>query len=158
MLSTPPAFILSQDQTLMFNLFASRWTIAFVFRPWFLMVTVFRFVCLDAFSFTLKEFSRLHYCLIIKVLIRCCPLFSNGEGGIWTLAPLLTTCTLSRGVPSASLVLLQITELVYHLFIYDNGEGGIRTHAPLRTNGFQDRLVMTTSIPLRVSCSSAQDI
>ena len=30
-----------------------------------------------------------------------------------------------------------------------NGEGGIRTHAPLRTNGFQDRLVMTTSIPLR---------
>ncbi|MDE6945187.1 MAG: hypothetical protein K2P66_12270, partial [Lachnospiraceae bacterium] len=27
---------------------------------------------------------------------------------------------------------------------------GIRTHAPLRTNGFQDRLVMTTSIPLRV--------
>ena len=30
-----------------------------------------------------------------------------------------------------------------------SGEGGIRTHAPLRTNGFQDRLVMTTSIPLR---------
>ena len=28
-------------------------------------------------------------------------------------------------------------------------EGGIRTHAPFRTNGFQDRLVMTTSIPLR---------
>ena len=32
-----------------------------------------------------------------------------------------------------------------------SGEGGIRTHAPLRTNGFQDRLVMTTSIPLRVA-------
>ena len=30
-----------------------------------------------------------------------------------------------------------------------NGEGGIRTHVPLRTNGFQDRLVMTTSIPLQ---------
>ena len=30
-----------------------------------------------------------------------------------------------------------------------HGEGGIRTHAPLRTNGFQDRLVMTTSIPLQ---------
>ena len=29
-----------------------------------------------------------------------------------------------------------------------SGESGIRTHAPLRTNGFQDRLVMTTSIPL----------
>ena len=34
---------------------------------------------------------------------------------------------------------------------YDSsGEGGIRTHAPLRTNGFQDRLVMTTSIPLHI--------
>ena len=31
-----------------------------------------------------------------------------------------------------------------------SGEGGIRTHAPFRTNGFQDRLVMTTSIPLRI--------
>ena len=29
-----------------------------------------------------------------------------------------------------------------------SGESGIRTHAPLRTNGFQDRLVMTTSISL----------
>ena len=34
-------------------------------------------------------------------------------------------------------------------FSIKNGEGGIRTHAPLRTNGFQDRLVMTTSIPLQ---------
>ena len=35
------------------------------------------------------------------------------------------------------------------LFFYStNGESGIRTHAPLRTNGFQDRLVMTTSISL----------
>lgn len=31
-----------------------------------------------------------------------------------------------------------------------SGESGIRTHAPLRTNGFQDRLVMTTSIPLHI--------
>ena len=31
-----------------------------------------------------------------------------------------------------------------------SGEGGIRTHAPLRTNGFQDRLVMTTSISLHI--------
>ena len=41
------------------------------------------------------------------------------------------------------------------LFIYrgnpsiPSGESGIRTHAPLRTNGFQDRLVMTTSISLQ---------
>ena len=34
-----------------------------------------------------------------------------------------------------------------------NGESGIRTHAPFRTNGFQDRLVMTTSISLHtISC------
>ncbi len=46
-----------------------------------------------------------------------------------------------------------------------SGESGIRTHAPLRTNGFQDRLVMTTSISLRIHFSvffcaslSAQDI
>ena len=32
-----------------------------------------------------------------------------------------------------------------------SGESGIRTHAPFRTNGFQDRLVMTASIPLRAS-------
>ena len=30
-----------------------------------------------------------------------------------------------------------------------SGVDGIRTHAPRRTNGFQDRLVMTASIPLQ---------
>src|SRR5699024_638710 len=35
---------------------------------------------------------------------------------------------------------------------YVTGEDGIRTHAPFRTNGFQDRLVMTTSIPLHLIC------
>ena len=97
------------------------------------------------------EFSGLHYCLFVKVheLLHS----SNGEGGIWTLAPLLTTCTLSRGVPSASWVLLH-TKLIQSIMIrrreisVSNGESGIRTHAPLRTNGFQDRLVMTTSISL----------
>ncbi len=29
-----------------------------------------------------------------------------------------------------------------------SGEDGIRTHVPVKANGFQDRLVMTTSIPL----------
>ena len=32
---------------------------------------------------------------------------TNGEEGIWTLAPLLTTYSLSRGAPSTSWVLLQ---------------------------------------------------
>ena len=42
----------------------------------------------------------------------------------------------------------------FHFLLYlcfkakESAGGGIRTHAPLRTNGFQDRLVMTTSIPL----------
>ena len=31
---------------------------------------------------------------------------------------------------------------------YQSGEDGIRTHAPVKTNGFQDRPVMTTSVPL----------
>ena len=36
----------------------------------------------------------------------------------------------------------------FFIMYLPSGESGIRTHAPLRTNGFQDRLVMTTSIPL----------
>ena len=77
-----------------------------------------------------------------------------GEGEIWTLAPLLTTCTLSRGVPSATWVLLQIAwinaVLPKYIWSYQmSGEDGIRTHVALPPNGFQDRLVMTTSIPLQ---------
>ena len=41
-----------------------------------------------------------------------------------------------------------LMKLVLSSTVAINGEGGIRTHAPFRTNGFQDRLVMTTSIPL----------
>ena len=37
-----------------------------------------------------------------------CDYIRNGEEGIWTLAPLLTTYSLSRRAPSASWVLLQI--------------------------------------------------
>ena len=36
-------------------------------------------------------------------------------------------------------------------YLSPSGESGIRTHAPFRTNGFQDRLVMTTSISLQAS-------
>ena len=34
---------------------------------------------------------------------------------------------------------------------FHGGAGGIRTHVTFRSNGFQDRLVMTTSIQLRIS-------
>ena len=106
----------------------------------------------------------------------------------------LTTYSLSRGAPSASLgtspncprfvifqnnsfrilmlfiqflssspknlvhyialsICLSSTFLVFSKTFFSNltsGESGIRTHAPLRTNGFQDRLVMTTSISLHI--------
>ena len=44
---------------------------------------------------------------------------------------------------------------------YEAERVGFEPHAPLRTNGFQDRLVMTTSIPLHVglfSCRFLSDI
>ena len=43
----------------------------------------------------------------------------NGEGGIWTLAPLLTTYSLSRGAPSATWVLLQLNKFkIYNMVKY----------------------------------------
>ena len=89
------------------------------------------------------------YRLVVKNFFLATLRFSpNGEGGIWTLAPLLTTYSLSRGAPSATWVLLQMPDQKISFF-FCNGEGGIRTHAPFRTNGFQDRLVMTASISLQ---------
>ena len=39
-----------------------------------------------------------------------------------------------------------------------SGEDGIRTHVPVKANGFQDRLVMTTSIPLHNLSIFASDV
>ena len=72
---------------------------------------------------------------------------SNGEGGIWTLAPLLTTYSLSRGAPSATWVLLQavdsfkkkLFQIKIEVLHFYSGEGGIRTHGGLTLTGFQDR-------------------
>ena len=62
------------------------------------------------------------------------------------------TYTLSRGASSANLSTSPDGSEPNIQFVQkiNGGESGIRTHAPLRTNGFQDRLVMTTSIPLQV--------
>ena len=86
-------------------------------------------------------------------------IFLSGERGIWTLAPVLPTYSLSRGAPSASWVFLQkdtyqcgICNYITQRSVF-SGEDGIRTHVPVRTNGFQDRLVMTASIPLRIGFS-----
>ena len=140
-------------------------------------LSIVLWMCLSLQTVSFKEFSRIVYvfhCSVIKVLIcspSCDSLFTishhfidvnsyflffsnkkqeNGEGGIWTLAPLLTTYSLSRGAPSATWVLLHMPDS-FRDDIFKSGEGGIRTHAPFRTNGFQDRLVMTASIPLRAS-------
>ena len=51
-------------------------------------------------------------------------------------------------------VVFRLSRTFFHLFSFStSGESGIRTHAPLRTNGFQDRLVMTTSISLHMHFS-----
>ena len=105
--------------------------------------------------------------LFSNSFFKVCRSSMSAEGGIWTLAPLLTTYSLSRGAPSTTWVLLHLVEshpakqdLVWNsapesvsiflrILSTVSGESGIRTHAPLRTNGFQDRLVMTTSISLQ---------
>ena len=56
----------------------------------------------------------------------------GAEGGIWTLAPLLTAYSLSRGAPSATWVLP-------HIYLFSGGESGIRTHGCFHIAGFQDR-------------------
>ena len=116
-------------------------------------IITFTIACQQLFYFFICcSLQQLNH--IIMYPIVCQQLFSwflidSGEGGIWTLAPLLTTCTLSRGVPSASLGTSPNKQSMV-TGLADNGESGIRTHAPLRTNGFQDRLVMTTSISLQL--------
>lgn len=62
----------------------------------------------------------------------------GGERGIWTLA--------SRKGPTP-LAGEPLQPLEY--FSKVGGGGGIRTHACFHTNGFQDRPVMATSVPLR---------
>ena len=154
MLSTPPAFILSQDQPLIKKFVnpMSEIILACIFPNhlycyWFvgsLMLSLIRRSwnsCLEFQGCHVVNFSRFLYALILSM--------SNGEGGIWTLAPLLTAYSLSRGAPSTAWVLLQYQALELSLCMKVSGERGIRTLAPFRTNGFQDRLVMTASISLQ---------
>ena len=99
-----------------------------------------------SFSFRIFRVALLFICQGAFILFQYHLVFlkiPSGEDGIWTHAPLLTTYSLSRGAPSANLGTSPNGR-------NKSGEGGIRTHVPLRTNGFQDRLVMTTSIPLHI--------
>ena len=81
------------------SLFILSYQVCFV-KNFFILSKVFPFeqlVYINSFLSLCQELFE----LIIQ---------ASGEGGIWTLAPLLTTCTLSRGVPSTSWVLLQIVD------------------------------------------------
>ena len=60
---------------------------------------------LSCFSFSSQPCVsyQMFICLSTLFLFYFLVFQTNGEGGIWTLAPLLTTYSLSRGAPSASL-------------------------------------------------------
>ena len=64
----------------------------------------------------------------------------------------LLSCESSFSITDVSLFVKNFFKLFskFNFKFLTSGESGIRTHAPLRTNGFQDRLVMTTSISLRI--------
>ena len=64
---------------------------------------------------------------------------SNGERGIWTLAPLLTTYSLSRGAPSASWVFLQAKQQSYKKNKAERV--GFEPTVPYGITGFQDQLL-----------------
>ena len=74
-------------------------------------------------------------------------LLLNGEGGIWTLAPLLTTYSLSRGAPSAAWVLLQIAKYINLMKgttvsqIFQTESVGFEPTVPFGITGFQDQLL-----------------
>ena len=67
-------------------------------------------IILSLFLFLCQHFFKTFLFLSVDRISR------NGEGGIWTLAPLLTTCTLSRGVPSASLGTSPVEYFTYSFF------------------------------------------
>ena len=81
-----------------------------MFKPFYccfglFLFWIFSFKDVQPGLFFIRIFRVLHtvQSLIFKVLV----LFrANAEGGIWTLAPLLTTYSLSRGAPSTTWVLL----------------------------------------------------
>ena len=76
---------------------------------------------------------------------------SNGEGGIWTLAPLLTTYSLSRRAPSATWVLLQ--GLTSWILSWWTERVGFEPTRPCGQTVFK-----TASLwPLRYPCTRAGD-
>ena len=119
-----------------FHLFLTDLFLLFLRISLFIITCVFLFV--NMFFINLLAFFNVYFISLFPSIIRCqnpiCKLcIMNGERGIWTLAPLLTTYSLSRGAPSASLgispkcplfnihecsVIVQYFFLLFHLFLY----------------------------------------
>ena len=114
------------------NFFILSFSEVFVKNFFYFVFAVFNNLCILEFSLeNVKNFF--------------CDYIRNGEEGIWTLAPLLTTYSLSRRAPSASWVLLQIVNKTYSKRMYKPmtsylnrwyGEGGIRTHGTFQYHWF----------------------
>ena len=103
----------------------------------------------DLLPFQGSPFGQLGY--FSKFALRVCFFFSSEPEAFYII--------------SCRLLFVKNFFNFFQKFLFStSGESGIRTHAPLRTNGFQDRLVMTTSISLHMHFSvfraslSAQDI
>ena len=159
MLSTPPAFILSQDQTLLFNLLSVLLT--FICFPYY-FGSLHLFSCnssldlglifsyqLFSFQGSLCHFVNSFFAVLADSLIIISDVqafvknffiyFFGGEGGIWTHAPLLTVYSLSRGAPSTTWVLLHkaLTEKMIKMA----ERVGFEPTAPFGVTGFQDQLL-----------------
>ena len=76
-----------------------------------------------------------------------------GQLGYFSKLPYAITSLFSEAFYIISRCFSFVKNFFKIIFILNSGESGIRTHAPLRTNGFQDRLVMTTSISLHMHFS-----
>ena len=114
------------------------------------------FDCLNYSLWIFQGFSLFSYqCSLLSVVYDSFVIISNSQVFVNNFFKKLFQVILSdinRATRIRTLKWRSQSPLPYHLAIaLYNAEGGIRTHAPLRTNGFQDRLVMTTSIPLHES-------
>ena len=183
-LSTPPAFILSQDQTLLFwFLFPAKLNLAFLFYCFLRFVCSSFFLSLKIFSLSTDSLECFQGCITVYLSRFICALFTViSVRQLWYLITHFSLCQALfyffqnfyserrrrdlnpraaindlhpfQGCPFGQLGYFskcsRISTVTIKLFgVISSGEDGIRTHAPFRTNGFQDRLVMTTSIPLQ---------
>ena len=128
-------------------LFSYQGFVLFFFWHNFFILSYLEVFVKNFFIFVLLFFNSLYILSFSFENVKnfFCDYIRNGEEGIWTLAPLLTTYSLSRRAPSASWVLLQIVNKTYSKRMYKPmtsylnrwyGEGGIRTHGTFQYHWF----------------------